>query len=216
MNRYETFIISDPDISTEKRTSLFERINLLIPQENGFLVAFDEWGIKKLAYEIKKKVRGHYVRLDYCGTGTLVNEIERFSRIDDRILKYMTVLLEKEADIDRIREEIATAKSAADLVEESQTGSTEETEIDSAEEPESDPVEKSEKHQDDESDPDPAILGTPGSETIESEKVKTRRKRRGGVKWLQIFEPIEEDPRSAKRYIIEEKYVDSVRTANWS
>ncbi|MFQ5485889.1 MAG: 30S ribosomal protein S6 [Desulfobacterales bacterium] len=168
MNRYETFIISDPDISTEKRTSLFERINQLIPQENGFLVAFDEWGIKKLAYEIKKKARGHYVRLDYCGTGTLVNEIERFSRIDDRILKYMTVLLEREADIDRIREEIAAAKSTADLVEESQTGPTEE--------PESDPVEQSEKDQDDESDPDPALLGAPGSETIESEKVKTEEK----------------------------------------
>ncbi len=176
MNRYETFIISDPDISTEKRTSLFERINQLIPQENGFIVAFDEWGIKKLAYEIKKKVRGHYVRLDYCGTGALVNELERFSRIDDRILKYMTVLLEKEADIDRIREEIAAAESAADLVEAPETGPTEKPEIDPTEESKSVPVEESEKNQDDEADSDPVLLDAPESETIETEKVITEEK----------------------------------------
>ena len=152
MNRYETFIISDPDISDEKRASLFERINQLISQENGFMVAFDEWGTKKLAYEIKKKIRGHYVRLDYCGTGTLVNEIERFSRIDDRILKYMTVLLEKEADIDRIKEEIAETEPVTDLVEES------------------------EKNQDAESNSDPVLFDAPGSEAMEIEKVKTEKK----------------------------------------
>ncbi|MDP7417572.1 MAG: 30S ribosomal protein S6 [Desulfobacterales bacterium] len=152
MNRYETFIISDPDISDEKRASLFERINQLISQENGFMVAFDEWGTKKLAYEIKKKIRGHYVRLDYCGTGTLVNEIERFSRIDDRILKYMTVLLEKEADIDRIKEEIAEAEPVTDLVEESK------------------------KNQDAESNSDPVLFDAPGSEAMEIEKVKTEKK----------------------------------------
>ena len=184
MNRYETFIISDPDISDEKRASLFERINQLIPKENGFMVAFDEWGIKKLAYEIKKKIRGHYVRLDYCGTGTLVNEIERFSRIDDRVLKYMTVLLEKEADIDRIKEEIAEAERVADLVEEPETdpveepetGPAKESETDPAEKSETDPVEEPEKNQDDKSDSDPVLFDAPGSEAVETEKVKTEKK----------------------------------------
>lgn len=180
MNRYETFIISDPDISDEKRASLFERINQLIPKENGFMVAIDEWGIKKLAYEIKKRIRGHYVRLDYCGTGTLVNEIERFSRIDDRVLKYMTVLLEKEADIDRIKEEIAEAERVADLVEEPETGPAKESEIDPetdpAEKSETDPVEEPEKNQGDKSDSDPVLFDAPGSEAVETEKVKTEKK----------------------------------------
>jgi len=168
MNRYETFIISDPDISTEKRASLFERINQLIPQENGFIVAFDEWGIKKLAYEIKKKVRGHYVRLDYCGTGSLVNEIERFSRIDDSVLKYMTVLLEKEADIDRVKEEIAKAEPVTDLAEEPETGPVADSETNT--------VEESEKSQVDESASDPVLVDAPASEAMEIEKVKTEKK----------------------------------------
>ncbi len=67
-------------------------------------------GGKRLAYEIRKKSHGYYVRLDYCGSGVLVDEIERFFRIDDRILKYMTVLLNKDIDIDVIKEEIANAE----------------------------------------------------------------------------------------------------------
>ena len=69
-------------------------------------IIFDEWGNKRLAYEIKKKTRGFYIRIDYCGTGTLVDEMERLLRIDDRVLKYLTVLLKKNVDLESIKEEI--------------------------------------------------------------------------------------------------------------
>ena len=106
MRRYETIIIADPDLTEEDRDIAFEKIQNLIANQEGFLVVLDKWGIRKLAYEIKKKNRGFYVRFDYCGTGVLVNEIERFSRIDDRILKYMTIVLEKDADVEKIKEEM--------------------------------------------------------------------------------------------------------------
>jgi len=111
MRKYETIIIIDPDLADEDRNSVFERLNDLIPQQGGFLVMLDDWGAKKLAYEINKKTRGYYVRLEYCGTGPLVDEMERLLRIDDRILKYMTVLLEKDVDVESIKEEIAKAKA---------------------------------------------------------------------------------------------------------
>jgi small subunit ribosomal protein S6 len=82
------------------------------------LAFIDDWGTRKLAYEIKKKERGYYVRFDFCGTGAVVDEIERFFRIDDRVLKYMTVLLDKIADIEKIKEEVAAAESKADVPEE--------------------------------------------------------------------------------------------------
>jgi len=109
MRRYETIFIADNDLSEEDRSPIFEKLKDLIHQHSGLLVMVDEWGSKKLAYEIKKKARGYYVRLDYCGSGILVNEIERFFRIDDRILKYMTVLLDKDVDIEAVKEEIAKA-----------------------------------------------------------------------------------------------------------
>ncbi|MDL1985089.1 MAG: 30S ribosomal protein S6 [Deltaproteobacteria bacterium] len=111
MRRYETFIIIDPDLSDEERSPIFEKVKDLIKQEECLLVTLDEWGGRRLAYEIKKKSRGYYVRLDYCGTGKFVNEMERFFRIDDRVMKYMTVLLDKYADIELIKEEIAKAEA---------------------------------------------------------------------------------------------------------
>ena len=110
MRRYETIFIADNDLSEEDRSPIFERLKDLIQQHSGLLVMVDEWGSKKLAYEIKKKARGYYVRLDYCGSGILVNEIERFFRIDDRILKYMTVLLDQDVNMEAVKEEIAKAE----------------------------------------------------------------------------------------------------------
>lgn len=112
MRRYETVLIIDPDVAEEQRGSLFGRLDEIIGQKNGLLILNDEWGVRKLAYPIKKRVRGDYVRMEYCGDGDLVDEIERFFRIDDRALKYMTVVLDKNADLEKVKQEIAEAAEA--------------------------------------------------------------------------------------------------------
>ena len=113
MRRYETFVIIDPELSQDQREALISRVEELISQMEGFLVLTDNWGERKLAYNIKKKGRGYYVRFDYCGLAPLVNEIERFFRIDDRALKYMTVLLNGDADLEKIKAEKAAKETAA-------------------------------------------------------------------------------------------------------
>lgn len=125
MRRYETVVIVDPDISDEQRNPVFERITELIPQQNGLLVKIDQWGTKKLAYEIRKKKRGHYSLIDYCGSGALVNEMERFFRIDDRVLKFMTLVLDKNADPEQIQEEIARIAAEAEAAKASTASETE-------------------------------------------------------------------------------------------
>jgi len=107
MRRYEQIVILDSDLSESERSPVFDRLKELIPQYKGFLIDIDEWGQKKLAYEIKKKPRGFYAQVNFCGFGDLVDEMERFFRIDDRILKYMTVVLDKEADVEAIKAEMA-------------------------------------------------------------------------------------------------------------
>ena len=123
MRRYEQIVILDSDLSEDTRQPVFDRLKELIPQYNGFLIDIDEWGQKKLAYEIKKKPRGFYAQIDFCGLGDLVDEMERFYRIDDRILKYMTVMLGKEADLEGIKAEMTEreakkAEAAAKAAEE--------------------------------------------------------------------------------------------------
>lgn len=114
MRRYETIVIVDPDLGEEQREGVFDKIRELIPQKGGLLVEFDEWGGRKLAYEIKKKQRGYYVRIDYCGGGDLVSEMERQFRIDDRVMKYMTILVDTEADMERIQEAMTQAEQEAE------------------------------------------------------------------------------------------------------
>jgi small subunit ribosomal protein S6 len=113
MRRYETFIILDPDLTAEQRLPVIDRVRDILTQMSGFLIRIDEWGSRKLAYTIAKKERGYYVRFDFCGTGQLVNEMERFCRIDERVLKHMSVLLDQSPDIERIKEEMAKAEAEA-------------------------------------------------------------------------------------------------------
>jgi small subunit ribosomal protein S6 len=113
MRRYETIFIINPDLTEDDRVSLLNRFKEIIPQQEGVLIQEDLWGVRKLAYEIKKKPRGFYARFDYCGTGKVVDELERFSRIDDRVMKYLTMQLDPEADVEKILADIAAAQAAA-------------------------------------------------------------------------------------------------------
>jgi small subunit ribosomal protein S6 len=114
MRRYETIVIVDPDLGEEQRGPVFDKIRELIPQKGGLLVEIDEWGGRKLAYEIKKKPRGYYARVDFCGSGGLVSEMERQFRIDDRVMKYMTILLDEDADMERIQEAMMQSQAEAE------------------------------------------------------------------------------------------------------
>ncbi len=105
MKRYETIVIIDPDLSDDQRRPVFDRIEEIIPQQGGQLIKVEDWGARKLAYPIKKKPRGFYTLIDFCGEGPLVSEMERFFKIDDRVMKFMTVLTDSEVDPSRITED---------------------------------------------------------------------------------------------------------------
>lgn len=115
MRMYETIFIADPDLQDEVRKTLFEKFKSILVQEGGILANFDDWGNKKLAYEIAKKARGHYVCMTYGGTGAIITELERNFRLDDKVLKYMTILLEKDVDPEALKQQIdADAKAEAE------------------------------------------------------------------------------------------------------
>jgi small subunit ribosomal protein S6 len=110
MRRYETVFIVNPELSEDQHQLLFDKLNGLVPEDQGMLVKLDEWGNKRLAYEIKKHTRGYYVLMDFCGDGALVKEIERNLRLDDRVLKYMTVLKDEAVDLEALKAEMEAAE----------------------------------------------------------------------------------------------------------
>ena len=107
MRRYETIFIADPDVSEDERKNLLAKFMGIINDHNAYIVSVEEWGAKKLAYEVKRKKRGYYVLMDYCAAGTLVHELERIMRIDDRVLRYLTVQLSGDINIDALKQQLA-------------------------------------------------------------------------------------------------------------
>ncbi len=112
MRKYETVFISDPDLKDQARSNLFDKVRNIITKENGILLDFDEWGNKKLAYEIKKKLRGHYVCVTYGGTGELIKELERNFRLSDEVLKFMTLLISDNVTVEQLEKEVQDAQEA--------------------------------------------------------------------------------------------------------
>lgn len=91
MRRYETIFIIRPNLGEDEINAIIERTSGIITNFTGTTLNVDKWGVKKLAYLVKKENQGFYVYYEYAGTPEAVAEIERLSRIDDKIMKYLTV-----------------------------------------------------------------------------------------------------------------------------
>lgn len=161
MRKYETVFIADPDMSDQAREELLERVTGIIERENGILLNTDEWGLKKLSYEIKKKLRGYYVCLTYGGTGALVTELERNFRLSDLIMKFMTILVTEHVTEESLKQEAEAAKEAAQQTEE--TAKQEEADQGDAEET----AEESADDQDDAKDTESEQTSEPAEESKE-------------------------------------------------
>ncbi|ABK18861.1 30S ribosomal protein S6 [Syntrophobacter fumaroxidans] len=110
MRKYETFFIIDPDLPDEVTAAVDEKIKSVVGANGGDVVSYVPWGKKKLAYPVKKRSRGLYVLMEYAGDSRLVAELERNMRLDERVLKFITVKLD-----DRYDPEKEAARMAANL-----------------------------------------------------------------------------------------------------
>ncbi len=91
LRRYETIFVTHPDLTEEDHSALLEKFRSLSASRNGDILKIDDWGIKKLGYEIRKNSRGHYFLMDYLAAPDLVRELERNLRLNERVLKFLTV-----------------------------------------------------------------------------------------------------------------------------
>jgi len=91
MRRYETIVIVRPGAGETEFSSLSDKVTGTIESFGGLIVRTDRWGLKKLAYPIKKEAQGDFLYIEYAGLPDGVKEMERLIRIDDRVLKFMTV-----------------------------------------------------------------------------------------------------------------------------
>jgi len=117
MRTYETIFIVHPDLAGDAYTAAVEKFKGILADQGAEIVKVDEWGARKLAYPIKKQTRGSYVLVAYEAGPKVIAEFERRMRIDDAIIKFQTVHLEKGLEI-----EPAPAEEEAAQGEPAETG----------------------------------------------------------------------------------------------
>ena len=91
MRRYETIFIAHPDLTEEELSELKEKIHSILTQFKGDLIKLDDWGVRRLTFEIRKNTRGRYFLVDYAAGKDLIRELERNLRLNDRVLRFQTV-----------------------------------------------------------------------------------------------------------------------------
>jgi small subunit ribosomal protein S6 len=110
LKRYEVIAIVKSDLPDDDITTLIERIEKIITKRKGLIVKIDKWGKRRLAYEISKQKDGYYFIIDLVGDGPIIDEIERNYKIDDRILKFITIKKEGAVTSEGIDQEITAAE----------------------------------------------------------------------------------------------------------
>ena len=95
MANYESVLIARQDLGVSQVNTLVSDLSEVIKSEGGEVVKVDNWGLKNLAYRIKKNRKGYYVLLNITAPAKAVSEYERRIRLNEDIIRYMTVKVDE-------------------------------------------------------------------------------------------------------------------------
>ena len=107
MANYESVLIARQDLGASQVNTLVESLSEIIKREGGEVVKTDNWGLKNLAYRIKKNRKGHYVLLNIVAPAQAIFEYERLMRLNEDVIRYMTI------KVDEFNNEMATDEDIA-------------------------------------------------------------------------------------------------------
>ena len=97
MNQYETVFILTPVLSDEQMTETVAKFKKLLTDKGAEILNEETWGLKKMAYAIQKKSTGFYCLLEFKAEPTVINSLEIGYRRDEKVIRYLTVKLDKYA-----------------------------------------------------------------------------------------------------------------------
>lgn len=106
MREYEFTFVVQPEISDEGVQAISQRFEGILAHHQSEKLFYEDWGRRRLAYEIKNFQKGHYQVLHFLSDGKVVPELERSARLDDSILRFLTVLANEDVvDVEARRTE---------------------------------------------------------------------------------------------------------------
>ncbi len=91
MSKYELAVVVNAQIDDEARTAVLDNCKALVEKFGGTITNVDDWGKKKLAYEIQKMNEGYYAFIQFDAEGSAIAEIEQRMRIMDNVIRYLCV-----------------------------------------------------------------------------------------------------------------------------
>ncbi len=94
MTKYESVLIARQDLGASQVNGIVSDMSKVIAEQGGEVVRVDNWGLKNLAYRIKKNRKGHYVLLNISAPAQAIAEYERLLRVNEDVIRYMTVKVE--------------------------------------------------------------------------------------------------------------------------
>jgi small subunit ribosomal protein S6 len=97
IRQYETVFIMTPVLSDEQMKEAVSKFTKLLIDKGAEIILENNWGLRKLAYPIQKKSTGFYHLVEYKAEGTLINDLEIAFKRDERIIRFLTVALDKHA-----------------------------------------------------------------------------------------------------------------------
>ena len=100
---YETIYVLRSDVDGDSAEKVQARVSDAIEREHGKIVKVEAWGRRKLAYPVGKQRKGVYVYVKYVGGGGLVAEVERNLKLQDTVMKYMTVQTQEDVDVSALQ-----------------------------------------------------------------------------------------------------------------
>lgn len=96
MRYYEMIFILHPNIPEEELSVVTEKVTAVIDRNKGEVIKLDNWGKKRCAHTIKKCTKGYFFLLYFMATPTILQELDKTLRYNEKVLRYQTVIVEKD------------------------------------------------------------------------------------------------------------------------
>jgi len=113
MNYYEKVMILDSNLDDNAVNETVERVKNVIVSKGGEIFKTENWGRRKLAYELNKHQKGNYFLLFFKSPPDTILELEKLSKIVDSIIKFMVVRIVKKKQIEKMLKSVADAQAKA-------------------------------------------------------------------------------------------------------
>ncbi|MCS6926990.1 MAG: 30S ribosomal protein S6 [Candidatus Binatia bacterium] len=92
MPQYETLCVLRPELPEARIKELTAWMQKIIEDAHGTVTQIEEWGLRELAFQIRKQTRGYYVRLEYTAPAPVVKELERNLKLNEDVLRFLSVV----------------------------------------------------------------------------------------------------------------------------